>query len=94
MNQGDAQPFGGANASDLHNPSIDKNLSTIRRLNAGQHFHQRALPCSVLADDRKHLSGLKGETDVVQGANAGKAFAKLTGFQNWRGGAVHSVTAK
>ena len=54
-------------------------FALIRRVDAGQDFHERRFAGAVLTDQGHHLAGADGKRHAVQGLNAGKTLANRTG---------------
>ena len=56
----------------------------IRRLHAGEDFHERAFACAIFANHREHFAAIQREVHAAQGQYAGILFGDLPNLQQGR----------
>ena len=73
VNHGDAQPQGLVGILDPHPPAVQEDLAFVRRIDAGQRFHERGFSRPVFAHQGVDGRRPHREPDGLQGLHAGKA---------------------
>jgi hypothetical protein len=81
----DPQPARVVRASDRERDAVQQQAAGIRRMHADEDLHQRALARPVLTDDSVDLARTDGETDVLQGPDAGEPLRDSIDRQQRRG---------
>ena len=66
MDQGDAVPARIVRSARRVARAIERHLAAVGLHLARQHVHQRALPCSVLTEEREYLTRTHREIDSVE----------------------------
>ena len=59
-----------------------ENLARVRRVQAGEHFHQRGFARAVFAHQRVDLARLKRQRNVDQRLDAGERFADTSRLED------------
>ena len=65
MHHADPDIDGILRTGELHFLSVDQNLSAGGLIKPAEHVHHRTLACTVLSQDRMHLSFVHRQIDVV-----------------------------
>jgi hypothetical protein len=71
-----------ARVTETNWPTLQQNLSLVRLQRAGKDFHECRLACTVLPDDREHLTAEDRQRDTLQSHHPRKALRNLAGFQD------------
>jgi hypothetical protein len=58
----------------------DPDHTLIWTYSSAQHLHQRALACAVLAQERMHATGVRGEVHAFQRNNSAVGFSDALQF--------------
>ena len=81
MDKADAGPCRIFDAAYDGQLSADRDRSLVRLINAAENLHQSGLPCTILADERKHFAGICDKADVLERLHPGKAFGDPRHFE-------------
>ena len=67
MNHADAQSEGVLGRADDHLAALHIDMARVRKINAGQHVHQRRLAAAVLAQHAQNFAAAHGQVHVLIG---------------------------
>src|SRR4051812_10008978 len=81
MNERDAAPHGVAHRMEFRWVGVQKNLTGIGALDAGEDFHEGAFARAVLADDSQDLAGVENEVHSLEGAHGEETFGDVFYFE-------------
>ena len=84
VDDGDARPFGVADAGEADGGAVDQDLAGVGGLDAGEDLHQRRLAGAVLAHERVHLAGAEVEVDAVERGHPGEMLGDAPGAKQIR----------
>ena len=79
-----------ADGLELHGLAVDENFAGVRRLHAGEDFHERAFARAIFANHCEYFAVAEREARVVQGAHAGESLAQAADLQQRCGRGRHA----
>ena len=80
MNHTDLQVKSVLRRSDNHFFTVNKDLTVIREINAGNHVHKRCFTASVLTENREDFALVHGKINVLVGDNGAKGLCDVSEF--------------
>jgi hypothetical protein len=80
----DALPTGFARVAQPNGTAMEAYFAGVRRVNAGEQFHERRFPRAVFADDGVHFAGADFEAHVIERRDTTESFGNVRKFYAWR----------